>query len=77
MYTASAAFLDSLQEAGVSCVFANPGSDHPALIEAIAAARWRSGSKRRRKSRRESPTRSKAVREEKRRAVVDARLGEA
>jgi acetolactate synthase-1/2/3 large subunit len=39
MYTASAAFLDSLQEAGVSCVFANFGSDHPALIEAIAAAR--------------------------------------
>jgi acetolactate synthase-1/2/3 large subunit len=39
MYTASAAFLDSLQEAGVAHVFANFGSDHPALIEAIAAAR--------------------------------------
>jgi len=39
MYTASSAFLDSLQEAGVSYVFANFGSDHPALIEAIAAAR--------------------------------------
>lgn len=39
MYTVSAALLDSLQEAGVSYVFANFGSDHPALIEAIAAAR--------------------------------------
>ena len=39
MYTASTALLDSLTEAGVSCVFANFGSDHPALIEAIAEAR--------------------------------------
>jgi len=39
MHTASAAFLDALQEAGDSCVFANFGSDHPAPIEAIAAAR--------------------------------------
>ena len=39
MYTASAAFLDTLQQAGVSYVFANFGSDHPALIEAIATAR--------------------------------------
>jgi acetolactate synthase-1/2/3 large subunit len=39
MYTASAAFLDTLQQAGVAYVFANFGSDHPALIEAIAAAR--------------------------------------
>jgi acetolactate synthase-1/2/3 large subunit len=39
MYTASSAFLESLVEAGVSCIFANFGSDHPALIEAIAEAR--------------------------------------
>ena len=39
MYTASAALLDSLQEAGVNFIFANFGSDHPALIEAIAEAR--------------------------------------
>lgn len=39
MYTASTAFLDALTEAGVSYIFANFGSDHPALIEAIAEAR--------------------------------------
>jgi len=39
MYTASNAFLDALVEAGVSCIFANWGSDHPSLIEAIAKAR--------------------------------------
>lgn len=39
MYTASSAFLDALREVGVSYVFANFGSDHPGLIEAIAAAR--------------------------------------
>ncbi|MCT8997252.1 thiamine pyrophosphate-binding protein [Chelativorans intermedius] len=39
MYTASAAFLEALNEAGVSCIFANFGSDHPALIEALAEAR--------------------------------------
>ena len=39
MYSASAAFLDALHEAGVSYLFANFGSDHPALIEAIAEAR--------------------------------------
>jgi acetolactate synthase-1/2/3 large subunit len=39
MYTASSAFLEALVEAGVSVVFANFGSDHPALIEAIAEAR--------------------------------------
>lgn len=37
--TTGAAFLDALVEAGVSHIFANFGSDHPALIEAIAAAR--------------------------------------
>jgi len=39
MYTASSAFLEALTEAGVSFIFANWGSDHPALIEAIAEAR--------------------------------------
>lgn len=39
MYTASTAFLDALGQCGVSCIFANFGSDHPALIEAIAEAR--------------------------------------
>jgi acetolactate synthase I/II/III large subunit len=39
MYTASTALLESLAAAGVSCIFANFGSDHPALIEAIAEAR--------------------------------------
>jgi acetolactate synthase-1/2/3 large subunit len=39
MYTASAVMLDALAEAGVSHIFANFGSDHPALIEAIAEAR--------------------------------------
>ncbi len=39
MYTASTAFLESLVEAGVSYIFANFGSDHPALLEAIADAR--------------------------------------
>jgi acetolactate synthase-1/2/3 large subunit len=31
--------LEAITEAGVSCVFVNLGSDHPALVEAIAAAR--------------------------------------
>src|SRR5882757_4700791 len=39
MYTTSSAFLDALVEAGVSHIFANLGSDHPALVEAIAEAR--------------------------------------
>ena len=39
MYTASMAMLEALSEAGVSYAFANFGSDHPALIEAIAEAR--------------------------------------
>jgi acetolactate synthase-1/2/3 large subunit len=39
MYTASSAFLDSLTEAGISFIFANLGSDHPGLVEAIAEAR--------------------------------------
>jgi acetolactate synthase I/II/III large subunit len=39
MYTASAALLDALLQSGVSCVFANFGSDHAGLLEAIAQAR--------------------------------------
>jgi acetolactate synthase-1/2/3 large subunit len=39
MYTASSAILDALTEAGVEYLFANFGSDHPGLIEAIAGAR--------------------------------------
>lgn len=41
MYTASTAFLEALTEAGVSYIFANFGSDHPGLVEAIAEARAR------------------------------------
>ena len=39
MYSASTAFLEALQEAGVAFIFGNFGSDHPALLEAIAEAR--------------------------------------
>jgi acetolactate synthase I/II/III large subunit len=39
MYSASTALLESLSEAGVTHIFANFGSDHPALVEAIAEAR--------------------------------------
>ena len=39
MYTTSTAFLEALQEAGVSYIFANFGSDHPALIESLAEMR--------------------------------------
>ncbi|MGD0106092.1 MAG: thiamine pyrophosphate-requiring protein [Rhodopila sp.] len=39
MYTTSSAFLDALIEANISFIFANIGSDHPALVEAIAEAR--------------------------------------
>lgn len=38
MYTASMALLEALHEAGVSHIFANFGSDHPAIVEAIAEA---------------------------------------
>jgi acetolactate synthase-1/2/3 large subunit len=37
-YTASMLLLDTLAAAGVSCIFANFGSDHPALVEAFAEA---------------------------------------
>ncbi len=39
MYTASSAILDALVEAGVEYLFANFGSDHPGVLEAIAQAR--------------------------------------
>lgn len=39
MYTASSAFLDALVEAGIRYLFVNFGSDHPALLEAIAEGR--------------------------------------
>ncbi len=39
MYSTSHALLDTLTACGVSHVFANFGSDHPALLEAIAEAR--------------------------------------
>jgi acetolactate synthase I/II/III large subunit len=39
LHTASHAFLEALTEAGVSYIFANFGSDHPGLIEALAEAR--------------------------------------
>ena len=38
-YTTSTAFLEALAEAGVTYVFANLGSDHPGLLEAVAQAR--------------------------------------
>ncbi|GAA5232857.1 thiamine pyrophosphate-requiring protein [Verticiella sediminum] len=38
MYTTGTAFLEALQEAGVEYIFANLGSDHPAIVEAIAEA---------------------------------------
>ena len=38
-YTTSTAFLEALAEAGVSYIFANLGSEHPALIEAFAQAK--------------------------------------
>ena len=39
MYTTAMAFLEALRETGVSHLFANLGSDHPALIESLAEAR--------------------------------------
>jgi acetolactate synthase-1/2/3 large subunit len=38
-YTTSTAFLEALAEAGITYVFANLGSDHPGIIEAMAQAR--------------------------------------
>jgi len=39
MYTASTALLEAMDEAGISFIFANFGSDHPGLVEALAAAK--------------------------------------
>jgi len=39
MYTAGTALLEALTEAGVGYIFANLGSDHPALVEAMAEAK--------------------------------------
>ena len=39
MVTASTAFLEALVEAGISYIFANLGSDHPGIVEAMAEAR--------------------------------------
>src|SRR5499426_4459881 len=36
MYTAGAALIEALREAGVSFIFANLGSDHPAIVESLA-----------------------------------------
>ena len=38
-YTASAALLDSLHAAGIEYIFANFGSDHAGIVEALARAR--------------------------------------
>ena len=43
MYTTSTAFLEALAEAGVRYIFANLGSDHPGILEAVAQARAGSG----------------------------------
>lgn len=39
MYTTGSAFLEALQEAGVSYIFSNLGSDHPSIIEGLAEAK--------------------------------------
>jgi acetolactate synthase I/II/III large subunit len=39
MHTAGTEFFEALVEAGVSFIFANLGSDHPPLVEAMAEAR--------------------------------------
>ncbi len=39
MYTASTALIEALSEVGVSFLFANQGSDHPGIIEALAEAK--------------------------------------
>jgi acetolactate synthase I/II/III large subunit len=43
MYTASTALIEALNEAGVSFLFANLGSDHPGIVEALAAAKATGG----------------------------------
>jgi acetolactate synthase-1/2/3 large subunit len=39
MYSTSTALLEAIHEAGVTYVFANLGSDHPAILEGLAEAR--------------------------------------
>ncbi len=39
MYTGGTAFLEALSEGGVSYIFANLGSDHPAIVEGLAEAK--------------------------------------
>ena len=39
-YTGGAALIDALQDLGVEFIFANFGSDHPAVVEGIAGARY-------------------------------------
>lgn len=39
MYTTSTAFLEALEEANVSYIFSNLGSDHPSIIESLAEAK--------------------------------------
>lgn len=39
MYTAGTALIEALREAGVSYIFANFGSDHPAIVESLAEAK--------------------------------------
>jgi acetolactate synthase-1/2/3 large subunit len=36
MYTGASAMLEALTQAGVAYLFSNFGSDHPAIVEAIA-----------------------------------------
>ena len=38
MYTGASALLEALHQAGVKYLFSNFGSDHPAVMEAIAQA---------------------------------------
>jgi acetolactate synthase-1/2/3 large subunit len=38
-YSGASSLMDALLEAGVSCIFANLGSDHPAIIESWARAK--------------------------------------
>lgn len=38
MRTGSSEFLDAIAAAGISYIFANLGSDHAGIIEALAAA---------------------------------------
>jgi len=39
MYTTGTALIEALREAGVSYIFANFGSDHPAIVESLAEAK--------------------------------------